>query len=151
MTLRAKCISTSRAGLDGCHVLLNLSGHHLLLQARRQRFSFCYSQSHGGRGDFLRPLDGPQLVFDGAAMDRLKYQLDFPFHPQRIIQPTTLHTLYLDTRFWHSLGRLRWSIHAWGRELLSILLPMVSVPCNETNCHTVLDLLPTRTVRALQN
>jgi IS4 transposase len=32
-------------------------------------------------------------VFDGAAWDRLKYQLDCPFHPQRLTQPTTLRTL----------------------------------------------------------
>ena len=47
-------------------MLLKLRGHHLLLQAREQRFSFRDSQSHGGRGDFLRPLDGPQLLFDGV-------------------------------------------------------------------------------------
>ena len=108
MTLRAKCISTSRAGLDGCHVLLNLSGHHLLLQARRQRFSFCYSQSHGGRGDFLRPLAAPELAFDGAAWDRLKCQLDCPIHPQRAIQPTTLHTLLARHCVQLSTGRAQW-------------------------------------------
>jgi hypothetical protein len=32
-------------------------------------------------------------VFDGAAWDRLKYQLDCPLHLQRLPQPTTLHTL----------------------------------------------------------
>ena len=45
------------------------------------------------RRDFLRPLDHPHVVFDGAARDRLKYQLDCPFHPQRLTLPTTLHTL----------------------------------------------------------
>jgi len=75
-------------------MLLNLRGHNLLLQARKQRFAFCYSQSHGGRRDFLRPLDDPQLVFDGTAWDRLKYQFDCPFHLQRLPQPTTLHTLH---------------------------------------------------------
>jgi hypothetical protein len=59
MTLRAKCTATLRAGLEGRHMLLNLRGHHLLLQAREQRFSFCYSQSHSGRGDFLGPFDDP--------------------------------------------------------------------------------------------
>ena len=93
MTLRAKCTATLRAGLEGRHMLLNLRGHHLLLQAREQRFSFCYSQSHGGRGDFLGPFDDPQLVFDRAAWNRLKYQLDCPLHSQRLMQPTTLHTL----------------------------------------------------------
>ena len=93
MTLRAKHIATLRAILDGCHMLLNLRGHDLLLQARKQRFAFCYSQSHGGRRDFLRTLDDPQLVFDWTACDRLKYQFDCPFHLQRLPQPTTLHTL----------------------------------------------------------
>jgi hypothetical protein len=50
-------------------------------------------QSHGGRRDFLRTLDDPQLVFDCTAWDRLKYQFDCPFHLQRLPQPTTLHTL----------------------------------------------------------
>ncbi|MGB8481850.1 MAG: hypothetical protein WCE63_23865, partial [Acidobacteriaceae bacterium] len=45
---------------------------------------------------FLRPLDHPHAVFDGAAWDRLKYQLDCPFHPQRLTQPTTLHTLLFE-------------------------------------------------------
>src|ERR1019366_7117434 len=93
MALRAKRVATLRAILDGCHMLLNLRGHDLLLQARKQRFAFYYSQSHGGRRDFLRPLDDPQLVFDGTAWDRLKYQFDCPFHLQRLPLPTTLHTL----------------------------------------------------------
>ena len=97
MTLRAKRVATLRAILDGCHMLLNLRGHDLLLQARKQRFALCYSQSHASRRDFLPPLDHPHLVFDGAAWDRLKYQLDCPFHPQRLIQPTTLHTLVKGT------------------------------------------------------
>jgi hypothetical protein len=93
MTLRAKRVAALRASLKGCHLSLNLRGHDLLLQAREQRFAFCYSQSHCGRRDFLRPLDDPQFVFDGAAWDRIKYQLNCPFHSQRLIQPTTLHTL----------------------------------------------------------
>jgi hypothetical protein len=32
-------------------------------------------------------------VFDRAAWNRLKYQLDCPLHSQRLMQPTTLHTL----------------------------------------------------------
>jgi hypothetical protein len=80
-------------------MLLNLRGHDLLLQARKQRFALCYSQSHASRRDFLPPLDHPHLVFDGAAWDRLKYQLDCPFHPQRLTQPTTLHTLAAGLRF----------------------------------------------------
>jgi hypothetical protein len=82
MPLRAKRIAALRASLDGCHMLLNLRGHNLLLQPRKQRFAFCYSQSHIGRRDFLRLLDYPQLVFDRAAWDRLKYQLDCPLHSQ---------------------------------------------------------------------
>ena len=74
-------------------MLLNLRGHDLLLQARKQRFAFCYRQSHGGRRDSLRTLDDPQLVLDWTAWDRLKYQFDCPFHLQRLPQPTTLHTL----------------------------------------------------------
>jgi hypothetical protein len=76
MTLRAKRIATLRAILDGCHMLLNLRGDDLLLQARKQRLAFCYGQSHGGRRDFLRTLDDPQFMFDGTAWDRLKYQFD---------------------------------------------------------------------------
>jgi hypothetical protein len=45
MTLRAKCVAALRASLKGCHLSLNLRGHDLLLQAREQRFAFCYSQS----------------------------------------------------------------------------------------------------------
>ena len=113
MTLRAKRVATLRAILDGCHMLLNLRGHDLLLQARKQRFAFCYSQSHGGRRDFLRTLDDPQLVFDWTAWDRLKYQFDCPFHLQRLPQPTTLHTLVARSllkmgsvsNFWFSASR----------------------------------------------
>ena len=96
MTLRAKRAATLRAILailDGCRMLLNLRSHDLLLQACKQRFALCDSQSHASRREFFRPLDHPHLVFDGAAWDRLKYQLDCPFHPQRLTQPTTLHTL----------------------------------------------------------
>jgi hypothetical protein len=93
--LRAKRFAASRAGLDAGNMLLNLRGHDLLLQARKQRFAFCYSQSHNGRRDFLRPIDDPHLVFDGTAWDSLKYQLDCPFHALRLTHPTTLHTLLL--------------------------------------------------------
>ena len=93
MTLRAKRLAALRARLHSGHMLLNLRGHDLLLQTCKQRFALCYSQSHASRRDFLPPLDHPHLVFDGAAWDRLKYQLDCPFHPQRLTQPTTLHTL----------------------------------------------------------
>src|ERR1035438_7778871 len=93
MTLRAKRLAALRTRLHAGHMLLNLRGHDLLLQACKQRFALCYSQSHASRRDFLPPLDHPHLVFDGAAWDRLKYQLDCPFHPQRLTQPTTLHTL----------------------------------------------------------
>ena len=95
MTLRAKRIAALRARLHAGNMLFNLRGHNLLPQARKQRFVLCYRQSHAGRRDFLRPLDHPRVVFDGAAWDRLKYQLDCPFHPQRLTQPTTLHTLDL--------------------------------------------------------
>jgi len=94
MTLRAQRIAALRARLHAGNMLFNLRGHNLLLQARKQRVALCYRQSNAGRRDFLRPLDHPHVVFDVAAWDRLKYQLDCPFHPQRLTQPTTLHTLY---------------------------------------------------------
>ena len=71
----------------------------LVLTVIRKSFGFRIEfwrstrQSHGGRRDFLRTLDDPQLVFDWTAWDRLKYQFDCPFHLQRLPQPTTLHTL----------------------------------------------------------
>jgi hypothetical protein len=37
--LRAKRLAASRAGFDVGNVLLNLSGHDLFLQARKQRFA----------------------------------------------------------------------------------------------------------------
>jgi hypothetical protein len=37
-------------------------------------------------------------VFDRAAWNRLKYQLDCPLHSQRLMQPTTLHTLLIKRR-----------------------------------------------------
>ena len=91
--LRAKRIAALRAGLDAGNMLFNLRGHKLLLQTCKQCFALSYRQSRGSRRDFLRPLDHPHVVFDGAAWGRLKYQLDYPFHPQRLTQPTTLHTL----------------------------------------------------------
>jgi hypothetical protein len=51
------------------------------------------NEATSNRRDFFRTLDDPQLVFDGTAWDRLKYQLDCPFHLQRLPEPTTLHTL----------------------------------------------------------
>ncbi|MHB1839798.1 MAG: hypothetical protein ACYCPD_08560 [Acidobacteriaceae bacterium] len=81
MTLRAQPIAALRARLHAGNMLFNLRGHNLLLQARKQRFALCYRQSHAGRRDFLRPLDHPHVVFDGAAWNRLKYQLDCPLHP----------------------------------------------------------------------
>ena len=104
MTLRAKRLAALRTRLHAGHMLLNLRGHDLLLQACKQRFALCYSQSHASRRDFLPPLDHPHLVFDGAAWDRLKYQLDCPFHPQRLTQPTTLHTLF--ESLWEVYARL---------------------------------------------
>jgi hypothetical protein len=59
----------------------------LLLQACEQCFALCDSQSHASRREFFRAFDHPNLVFDGAAWDRLKYQLDCPFHPKMLIQP----------------------------------------------------------------
>jgi hypothetical protein len=94
MTLRAKRIAALRARLHAGNMLFHLRGHNLLPQARKQRFALCYRQSHGGRRDFLRSLNHAHLVFDGATWNRLKYQLDCPFHPQRLTQPTTLHTLH---------------------------------------------------------
>jgi hypothetical protein len=41
----------------------------------------------------LPPHDRARLVFDRAAWNHLKYQLDCPFHPKRLTHPTTLHTL----------------------------------------------------------
>ena len=93
MTLRSKRFATLRTILDRGHMLLNLRGHDLVLQARKERFALRYCQSHGGWRDFIRPLDDPQLVFYGTAWDRLKYQFDCPFHLQRLPLPTTLHTL----------------------------------------------------------
>ncbi len=55
-----------------CRMLLNFRGYSLLLQIRKKRISFCYSESHGCRGGFLCLLDGPQLVFDESAQSRLK-------------------------------------------------------------------------------
>ena len=46
----------------------------------------------------IRPLDHSHLVFGEAAWDRFKYQLYCPFHPQRVTQPTTLHTLDRDSQ-----------------------------------------------------
>jgi hypothetical protein len=37
-------------------------------------------------------------VFDRAPWNRLKYQLDCPLHSQRLMQPTTLHTLAYPNR-----------------------------------------------------
>ena len=59
MTLRAKRVATLRASLKGCRIVLNLRGHDLFLHVREKRLAFCHSQSHGGRRDFLRPLDDP--------------------------------------------------------------------------------------------
>ena len=55
MTLRAKRLAALRARLHAGHMLLNLRGHDLLLQACKQRFALCYSQSHASRRDFLPP------------------------------------------------------------------------------------------------
>jgi hypothetical protein len=93
ITLGAKRIAALRARLYAGNMLLNLCVQDLLLQACKQPFALCYSQSHASRRDFLRPLDPPRLVFDGAGCDLLKEQLDCPFHPQRLTQLTTFHTL----------------------------------------------------------
>ena len=93
MTLRSKGIAALWARLHAGHMLLNLRGHDLCLQTCKQRLALCYRQSNAGRRDFFRPLDHPHLVFDGAAWDRLKYQLECPSHSPRLTLPTTLHTL----------------------------------------------------------
>ena len=65
-------------------------------------------------------------AFDGAARDRHKYQLECPSHPQRLTQPTTLHTLYSFLRFVNSpqegtpVIRLRKKKHHTVRDLVSI-------------------------------
>ena len=95
MPLLSKRIAALRAKLHAGQILLNLRGHDLLPQACKQRFALCNSQSHGSRRDFLCPLDDPYLVPDGAVSDRLKYQLECPFHHKRLTHPTALHTLQI--------------------------------------------------------
>jgi hypothetical protein len=84
MTLCSQPIAALRARLHAGHMLLNLIGHDLCLQACKQPFALCYRQSNAGRRDFFRTLDHPHLVFDEAAWDGPKYQLECPSHPQRL-------------------------------------------------------------------
>jgi len=70
------------------------TAHKRTMKVDRRLQKSAYSQSHGGREDFLRPLNDPKLVFDGIPWDRVKHQLECPFHLQRLTEPTTLRTLY---------------------------------------------------------
>ena len=70
------------------------TAHKRTMKVDRRLQKSAYSQSHGGREDFLRPLNDPKLVFNGIPWDRVKHQLECPFHLQRLTEPTILHTLY---------------------------------------------------------